>query len=150
MLFPEADLPRTCTGKEIEPESSKAALKKSSNRCWQCQRKRKCPLPSSSWARQCMISSRKQFPGSSLTKLLLSGFQQTALGFLATACRNRSTATLQQLHVCRIVGKLDITPSFHFLLCARERLVYKDLVSLKIYLKSLLFLFLRNLLGFGL
>lgn len=99
---------------------------------------------------QDMISSRKQFPGSSLTKLLLSGFQQTALGFLATACRNRSTATLQQLHVCRIVGKLDITPSFHFLLCARERLVYKDLVSLKIYLKSLLFLFLINLLGFGL
>lgn len=74
----------------------------------------------------------------------------TALGFLATACRNRSTATLQQLHVCRIVGKLGITPSFHFLLCARERLVYKDLVSLKIYLKSLLFLFLINLLGFGL
>lgn len=97
-----------------------------------------------------MISSRKQFPGSSLTKLFPSGFQQTSLGFLATACRNRSTATLQQLHVCRIVGKLGTVLGFHFLLCARERIVYKGLVSLKNYLKSLLFLFLIKLLGFGL
>lgn len=150
LLFPEADLPWTCSGKEIELESSKAALKKSSNRCWQCQRKRKCPLSSSPWARQWMISGRKQLPDSSLIKLFLSGFHQTSLGFFATACRNRSTATLQRLHVCRIVGKLAIALSFHFSLCARKRLVYKGLVSLKIYLKSLLFLFLVKLLGFGL
>lgn len=60
-------------------------------------------------------------------------------------CNTSAAACLQD---CRKAGDNPELPCFA--LCNGERLLYKDLVSLNIYLKSLLFLFLIKLLGFGL